>query len=89
MTNYIIWLQEKQLVTDSSIQNMATDITLHMLRILQQYAKGFISGTNTSRWKQHVLADKKHDDFHCRFLSLLFSLLFLLFDNKINHYKLL
>ena len=33
-------------MTDSNIENLATDITLHMLDILQQYTKGFKTETN-------------------------------------------
>ena len=89
MIDKLDYMVARETVTDSNIQNIATDITLHMLHILQQYAKGFISGTNTNRWKQHLLADKKYNDFHSRSLSMLFSLLFSLFNNKINHCKLL
>ena len=54
-------------MTDSNIENLATDITLHMPDILQQYTKGFITETNSNRWKQHV---------HFPFLSY-FVLLFI------------
>ena len=35
-------------MTHKNIQNLSTDITIHMLQILQQYAKGYITGTNTN-----------------------------------------
>ena len=57
--NQVEWLLDKQLMTDENIQNLSTDITLHLLHILEQYAKGFISGVNSNRWHDHVLADKK------------------------------
>ena len=30
-----------------------------MLHTLQQYAKGHITGTNTNRWKNHILANSR------------------------------
>ena len=54
------WLLDKQLITDENIQKLSTDITLHLLHILDQYAKGFITGVNSNRWHDHVLADKKY-----------------------------
>ena len=50
----IQWQNDKQLVTHENIQDMSTDITIHMLHILQ-YTKGHISGSNTNCSKKHVL----------------------------------
>ena len=85
LKNYIERLQQKQLLTDSNIQNLATDITLHMLHILQQYAKGFITGTNSDRWKQHVLADRKY--CHVLFFSFVLIFFLLFFDSAFNSRK--
>ena len=71
--NKLEWLQQQQLLTDSNIQNLATDITLHILHILQQFAKGFITRTNSNQWKQHVLAGRKY----CHFLFFSFVIIFL------------
>ena len=30
---------------------------MHLLHILEDYSKGYISGVNTNHWKKHVLAD--------------------------------
>ena len=38
---------------------MATDITMHIMHILQQYIRGHITGVDNSRWKQHVVVDVK------------------------------
>ena len=38
---------------------MCTDITIHMMHILQQYSKGIVTGANTNRWKNHVLANSR------------------------------
>ena len=46
---YVEWLLRKQLITDENIQNLSTDITLHLLHILDQYTKGFIPGVNSNR----------------------------------------
>ena len=54
------WFHDKQLVTDENIQNLAADVTLHLLHILQQYAKGFITGVNLNQSKKHVFTDKKY-----------------------------
>ena len=51
---------DKQLITDQNVQNLSTDITLYLVHIFDQYAKGFIAGVNSNRWKNHVLADKKY-----------------------------
>ena len=47
------------MLTSENIQDLATDVTLHLLHILQQYAKGYFTGVNTNRWKQHLLADNR------------------------------
>ena len=46
-------------MTHENIQNLCTYITLHMLHILQQYAKGYITGTNTNRWKNYALTHSR------------------------------
>lgn len=46
-------------MTHENIQNLCTDITLHVLHILQQYAKGYITGTNTNRWKHYALTHSR------------------------------
>ena len=53
------WLQDKQHLTHENVQNICTDITLHMMHILRQYTKGIITGTNTKRWKDHILANSR------------------------------
>ena len=58
--NQVKWLLDKQLITDENIQKLSTNITLHLLHILDQYAKGFIAGVNSNRCKNHVLGDKKY-----------------------------
>ena len=46
-------------MTDENIQNLSTDVTIHMFHTLQQYAKGHITGTNTKGWKNHILANSR------------------------------
>ena len=42
-----------------NIQNLATDITMHIMHILQQYTRGYITGVNSNRWTQHVVVDTR------------------------------
>ena len=46
-----------------NIQNLATDITMHIMHILQQYTRGYITGVNTNQWTQHVVADTRLNVF--------------------------
>ena len=43
-------------IANENIQNLSTDITMHMMHILQQYGKGYLTGVKTNRWKKHVFA---------------------------------
>lgn len=67
-------------MTDENIQNLATDVTLHFLHILQQYAKGFITGVNSNRWKKHVFLQIKS-------ISISLWILYMLLSSRlfINH----
>ena len=47
-------------MTSDNIQNLATDITMHLLHIMEQYIRGYLTGVNTNRWQKHVLADTKY-----------------------------
>ena len=48
------------MMLSDNIQHLATDITMHiMLILLQQYTRGYITGVNTNRWTQHVVADTR------------------------------
>ena len=58
--NLVNWLLDKQLITDDNVQNLSTDVTMHLLHILEQYTRGLIPGINSNQWKNHVLADKKY-----------------------------
>lgn len=53
------WLEEKQSVTSENLQNLATEITLHLLHNLQQHIKGCITGVNKNCWTQHLLVDER------------------------------
>ena len=46
-------------MTHENIQNLWTDITVHMLHILQQFGKDYITGKNTNRWKNNVLTHSR------------------------------
>ena len=46
-------------MTHENIQNLWTDITVHMLHILQQFGNDYITGTNTNRWKNYVLTHSR------------------------------
>ena len=46
-------------MTHENIQNLSTNITLHMLHILQEYVKGYITGTNTNQWKNYALTHSR------------------------------
>ena len=63
-------------MTHENMQNLCTDITIHMLHTLQQYAKGHITGTNTNQWKNHVLADSRLQ-FHYTVSYILYCIIFL------------
>ena len=52
----IQWLHDKRQLTDENIQNLWTDISLHLLHILQQYGKGYLTAVNANRWKEYVVA---------------------------------
>lgn len=62
-------------MTFESIQNLCTDIALHMLHILEQYVEGYITGVNTNRWKKHVLANS-------RFYQINFSTIFYIIQKR-------
>ena len=67
----IRWLSDKQYMTSDNIQNLTTDITMHLLHILEQYIRGYLTGVNTNRWQKHVLADTKYELIYTIFLSFL------------------
>ena len=46
-------------MSSDNIQHLGTDTTMHMMLILQQYTRGYITGVNTNRWTQHVVADTR------------------------------
>ena len=52
-------MHDKHLLTHENIQNLSTNITIHIMHILQQYGKGCITGVNTNRWKKHVVANTR------------------------------
>lgn len=52
-------LEEKQLMTSENLQNLATEITLHLLHNLQQHIKGWITGVNKNCWTQYLLVDER------------------------------
>ena len=58
-------------MTHENIQNLWTDITVHMLHILQQFGKDYITGTNTNRWKNYVLT---HSGLQLSFYYFFFQL---------------
>ena len=72
------WLLDKQLFTGDNIQNLSNDIALHLLHILEQYARGFLAGVNTIRWKSHVfICRQKVEVLHFYFIILvIFSILY-------------
>ena len=47
------------MMLSDNIQHLATDITMHIMLILQQYTRGYITGVNTNGWTQHVVADTR------------------------------
>lgn len=55
-------------MTSDNIQNLATDITIHIMHILEQYIRGHITGVNSCRWTQHVVADIRFICKACYFL---------------------
>ena len=57
-------------MTSDNIQNLATDITIHIMHILEQYIRGHITGVNSSRWTQHVVADIRFICKSCYFSYL-------------------
>ena len=52
-------MHDKHLLTHENIQNLSTNITIHIMHILQQYGKGYITGVNTNRWKKQVVANTR------------------------------
>ena len=67
----IEWLHEKELMTHKNIQNLFTDVTIHILHILQQYAKGYITGTSTNRWKNYALTHSRLNISSFPFIQIL------------------
>ena len=65
----IQWLSDKQFITSENIQNLANDITMHLLHILEQYIRGYLTGVNTNRWQKHVLADTKYELIDMTFIA--------------------
>ena len=54
------WLDKRARMTSANFQNIAYDITIHILHVLEQYARGYISGGNDVKWKRHLTADLKN-----------------------------
>ena len=75
-------------ITSENIQNLATDITMHLLHILEQYICGYLTGVNTNRWQKHVLADTKYELINTTFIAsciyLILPVLLLQKPNKRN-----
>ena len=44
----IQWLKDKQRITSDIIQSLVTEITIHLMHILQQYIRAHITGFNNS-----------------------------------------
>ena len=47
------------MISSDDIQHLATDIMMHIMHILQQYIRGYVTGVNRNRWTQNVVADIK------------------------------
>ena len=47
------------MISSDNIQHLAINITKHIMHILQQYTRGYITDVNTNRWTQHVVADTR------------------------------
>ena len=80
----IRWLSDKQYMTSSNIQNLPTNITMHLLHILEQYICGYLTGVHSNCWQKHVLADTKYELIYIIFLSFLLCNSFYLWF-KFNH----
>jgi len=53
------WLHKRQLLVSSDIKNLPYETTVHILHVLEQYCRGYISGCNSARWKHHVVSDSR------------------------------
>ena len=47
-------------MTSDNVQNLATDMTMHLLHIMEQYIRDYLTGVNTNHWQKHVLAGTKY-----------------------------
>ena len=45
------------MLVSSDIKNVPYETTVHILHVLEQYCRGYISGCNSTRWKNHVVSD--------------------------------
>lgn len=54
------WMDLRKKMTSSNFQKLPYDVTVHVMHVLEQYARGYLSGGNDSKnWKTHVFADSK------------------------------
>ena len=54
------WMDMRSKKTSENFQRLPYDVTVHVLHVMEQYARGYISGGNDKSWKRHVVADTRH-----------------------------
>lgn len=52
------WLEQLRRQTARGPTELAIYETLHIAHIIKQYIRGYLCGSNTNKWKQHVFAKK-------------------------------
>ena len=52
------WLEHLRNQTGKGVTELATPKTIHIAHVLEQYIRGYLCGSNTKRWKNHLFAKK-------------------------------
>ena len=52
------WLEHLHKQTGKGPTELAIPETIHIAHVLEQYIRGYLCGTNTKRWKNHLFAKK-------------------------------
>ena len=56
------WLENLRTKTGKSARNIPTLETLHIVHVLEQLVRGYLCGSNTQRWKNHVFSNARSKD---------------------------
>ena len=56
------WLENLRTKPGKSARNIPTLETLHKVHVLEQLVRGYLCGSNTQRWKNHVFSNARSKD---------------------------